>query len=75
MISVTKLDGAKIWINEWNIQWIESLPDTSITFVGGARILVKERPAEIALLMGSSSKVEEKPTISTEKQPESDELK
>jgi flagellar protein FlbD len=53
MIAVTKLDGSPIFINELNIQWIESLPDTSITFVGGARLIILEKPHEIVKLMGS----------------------
>jgi flagellar protein FlbD len=48
MILVTRLDGAQVYINETNIQWIEKLPDTSVTFLSGARILVKETPEEIA---------------------------
>jgi flagellar protein FlbD len=49
MIQVTRLDGALVYINETNIQWIEKLPDTAVTFLSGARILVKETPEEIAL--------------------------
>jgi len=48
MIQVTRLDGALVYINETNIQWIEKLPDTAVTFLSGARILVKESPEEIA---------------------------
>lgn len=55
MIQVTRLDGASVFINETNIQWIERLPDTAITFLGGARILVKETPAEIAQRVNAHS--------------------
>jgi flagellar protein FlbD len=48
MIEVTKLDGSKLFVNEMNIQWIESLPDTAITFLGGARVIVRDTPEEIA---------------------------
>jgi flagellar protein FlbD len=48
MIQVTRLDGAMVYINESNIQWIEKLPDTAITFLSGARILVRDTPEEIA---------------------------
>jgi uncharacterized protein YlzI (FlbEa/FlbD family) len=48
MIEVTKLDGTKIFVNEMNIQWIESLPDTAITFLGGARVIVRDSPEEIS---------------------------
>ena len=54
MIRVTKLDGNNVLINELNIQWIESLPDTSVIFIGGARLLVREKPEEIARLLGTS---------------------
>lgn len=43
MIPVIRLDGAEIFINEENIQWIESMPDTAITFVGGARMIVRDQ--------------------------------
>lgn len=42
MIAVTRLDGERVFINERNIQWVESLPDTSVTFLGGARLLIRE---------------------------------
>lgn len=48
MIEVTKLDGSKLFVNEMNIQWIESLPDTAITFLGGARVIVRDTPEEIS---------------------------
>jgi flagellar protein FlbD len=47
MICVTRLDGAQLYINEQNIQWIEVLPDTAITFVAGARLLVRDKPDEL----------------------------
>ena len=53
MIQVTRLDGALVYINETNIQWVEKLPDTSVTFLSGARILVKETPEEIAQKVNS----------------------
>ncbi|MEN9826686.1 MAG: hypothetical protein RI953_2431 [Pseudomonadota bacterium] len=48
MIEVTKLDGSKLFVNEMNIQWIESLPDTAITFLGGARVIVRDTPEEVS---------------------------
>jgi uncharacterized protein YlzI (FlbEa/FlbD family) len=48
VIEVTKLDGSRLFVNEINIQWIESLPDTAITFLGGARVIVRDTPEEIA---------------------------
>ncbi len=47
MIEVTRLDGEKVFINERNIQWVESLPDTAITFLGGARLIVREKMGEL----------------------------
>lgn len=47
MIEVTKLDGSKLFVNEMNIQWIEQLPDTAITFLGGARVVVRDSPEDI----------------------------
>ena len=51
MIKVTRLDGEQVYINERNIQWVESLPDTAITFLGGARLLVREKPDELMALI------------------------
>jgi flagellar protein FlbD len=48
MIQVTRLDGAVVFINETNIQWIENLPDTAITFLSGARMIVRDSPEDIA---------------------------
>lgn len=48
MIQVTRLDGAVVLINETNIQWIEKLPDTAITFLSGARLIVRDTPEDIA---------------------------
>ncbi len=47
MIRVTRLDGSDVYINENNIQWIENLPDTTITFLNGARLLVRERIVDL----------------------------
>jgi uncharacterized protein YlzI (FlbEa/FlbD family) len=43
MIKVTRLDGSPLYINERNIQWIEVLPDTAITFIAGQRVIVREK--------------------------------
>ena len=51
MIIVTKLAGQKIAINEDNIQWIESLPDTVVTFLGGGRLIIKESVERIIALV------------------------
>lgn len=58
MIAVTRLDGETVYINERNIQWVESLPDTAITFLGGARLLVREKPEELMRRIDAASRVE-----------------
>lgn len=47
MIELTRLDGSPIYLNERNIQWVEVLPDVTITFLGGARVIVKEKLPEV----------------------------
>lgn len=47
MIKVTRLDGSSMYLNERNIQWLEALPDTTITFLGGARVIIKEKMPEV----------------------------
>ena len=52
MIWLTRRDGSKVCINTMNIQWIEEIPDTVVTFLGGARLFVLEKTAEILAAMG-----------------------
>lgn len=47
MIRVTRLDGSHLYVNEHNIQWLEALPDTVITILGGARVIVRESISEV----------------------------
>jgi flagellar protein FlbD len=47
MIQLTRLDGKAIFLNTANIQWIETLPDTTITILSGARIIVREKIEDI----------------------------
>ena len=47
MVAVTRLDGETVYVNERNIQWVEALPDTAITFLGGARLIIRESVAEL----------------------------
>lgn len=58
MIAVTRLDGETVYINERNIQWVESLPDTAITFLGGARLLVREKPEELMRRIDAAGRAE-----------------
>lgn len=65
MIQVTRLDGAVVFINETNIQWIEKLPDTAITFLSGARILVRDTPEDIARRVNQLNLRADAPTSSS----------
>ncbi|MEN9528671.1 MAG: hypothetical protein RI932_544 [Pseudomonadota bacterium] len=65
MIQVTRLDGAVVFINETNIQWIEKLPDTAITFLSGARILVRDTPEDIARRVNQLNLRVDSPTSSS----------
>jgi flagellar protein FlbD len=51
MIKLTRIHGEIVFINENNIQWIECLPDTTITFINGYRFIVKESVEQIMSLM------------------------
>ena len=42
MISLTRINGSKLFVNPDSILWIETNPDTSITFLNGVKIIVKE---------------------------------
>ena len=42
MIELTKLDDSSILLNLEMVKYIESVPDTLITFINGETILVKE---------------------------------
>lgn len=58
MIQLTRLDGTVIYINEKNVQWIEALPDTAVTFLGGARVVVKEKVDEVLKIIDDHAKAE-----------------
>ena len=47
MIQLTRLDGKAIFLNTANIQWIETLPDTTITILSGSSIIVREKIEDI----------------------------
>lgn len=49
MISLTRLNGQAIAVNEANILWVEALPDTSIMLLSGERLLVQESVEEVCL--------------------------
>ena len=48
MISVTRTNGSKIYINAELIQTVESTPDTVITLTSNKKLLVKDTAQEIA---------------------------
>ncbi|MGY3804587.1 flagellar FlbD family protein [Pigmentibacter ruber] len=56
MIKLTRIDGSNIYLNHMNIQWIESIPDTTITVMNGARIIVKEKIEDVLTLIKNYSK-------------------
>jgi flagellar protein FlbD len=47
MIEVTRLDGSKFIVNALLIEFIESTPDTIISFTNGKKIIVKEPTDQI----------------------------
>jgi flagellar protein FlbD len=42
MILVTRLDGSTIVVNDDQIAWIETRPDTVISMMNGEKLLVRE---------------------------------
>lgn len=48
MISVTRTNGSKIYINAELIQTVESTPDTVITLTSNKKFIVKDTAQEIA---------------------------
>ena len=48
MISVTRTNGSKIYINAELIQTVESTPDTVITLASNKKLIVKDTAQEIA---------------------------
>lgn len=51
MISVTRMNGARIYINAELIQTVEATPDTIITLINDKKMIVKDTPDEIAQRM------------------------
>ena len=47
MISLTRLNGRKFVLNAEIIRYIEETPDTTITTIGGEKILVKESMQQV----------------------------
>ncbi len=47
MIQVTLLNGKELAINAEFVKWVESTPDTVITFINGDKLVVREGVTEI----------------------------
>jgi flagellar protein FlbD len=47
MISVTRLDGAEIFLNADLVESIEPTPDTLISLANGSKLVVRETPEEV----------------------------
>lgn len=47
MISVTRLNGAGMWLNALLVETVEECPDTYITLVTGKRLIVLEKADEV----------------------------
>ncbi len=56
MIEVTRLNGLKTLINPDLIEFVESNPDTIISFTTGRKIIVKESRQEVNNLVKSYRK-------------------
>lgn len=51
MIKVTRLNGAKFYVNAVLIETIEETPDTIITMTTGKKIIVLEKAADVVSLV------------------------
>jgi len=47
MISVTRLNGTRLYLNAEQIQMVEGTPDTVITLNGGVKIIVRDSPQAV----------------------------
>jgi flagellar protein FlbD len=47
MIELTRLNGSLLVVNSDLIQYAESAPDTTLTFLNGEKIVVRESPAAV----------------------------
>ena len=51
MIEVERVNGQKMLINPDLIKFIETTPDTVVTFTDGEKIMLRTRPTEIVQLI------------------------
>jgi flagellar protein FlbD len=47
MIEVNKINGKRVLVNPDLIRYIESTPDTVLTFTDGERVMVQDKPDEL----------------------------
>ena len=47
MISVTRLDGKKYWINPHMIESMEENPDVTISLLSGKKVVITDAPADV----------------------------
>ena len=47
MISVTRLDGKKYWINPHMIESMVENPDVTISLLSGKKVVVTDKPEEL----------------------------
>ncbi len=47
MIELLKINGVPIFVNPDLIRFVESIPDTILTFLDGQKILVRNKPNEV----------------------------
>jgi flagellar protein FlbD len=48
VIFITRPNGSKLYLNPELIQTVEATPDTVITLVSNKKLIVRDRPEEIA---------------------------
>ena len=47
MITLTRLNGARFVVNADSIRFVEERPDTTLTLIGGERVIVAESMREV----------------------------
>jgi flagellar protein FlbD len=48
MIELTRLNKATLYVNPHQIEYIECLPDTTLTMLSGKRLIVREEYAVVS---------------------------
>jgi len=47
MIEVTRLNGTQFFLNPHQIEYMEEIPDTTITMLSGKRLVVREHCSNV----------------------------